>query len=104
MLARPDIWAHLLVPNLIRAAMAEAARRHDLTPRQVSLPGARQNLKAFRAELNRVPRRAALALTEAVLGAIVCHRVGDGPGRTEPRVVKRRTNANPRIQVPRTLA
>jgi hypothetical protein len=50
--------------------MAEAARRHNVTPREISLQGAKQTLKAFRAQLNRVPTRAALALTEAALEAI----------------------------------
>ena len=103
-LVRKEIWAHLLVYNLIRGAMAEAARRHNVMPRQISLQGARQTLKAFRAELNRVPTRAALALTEAVLGAIAYHRVGDRPDRVEPRVVKRRPKPYPRMQVPRKLA
>ena len=102
-LVRKEIWAHLLVYNLIRGAMAEAARRHDLMPRQISLQGARQTLKAFRAELNRVPMKAALALTEAVMSAIAYHRVGDRPDRVEPRVVKRRPKAYPRMQVPRKL-
>jgi Transposase DDE domain len=103
-LVRKEIWAHLLVYNLIRGAMAEAARRHDLMPRRISLQGARQTLKALRAELNRVSMRAALALTEAVVGAIAYHRVGDRPDRVEPRVVKRRPKAYPRMQVPRKLA
>jgi hypothetical protein len=103
-LVRKEIWAHLLMYNLIRGAMAEAARRHKVMPRQLSLQGARQTLKAFRAELNRVPTRVALALTEAALRAIAFHRVGDRPDRVEPRVIKRRPKAYPRMQVPRRLA
>jgi len=101
---RKEISAHLLVYNLIRGAMAEAARRHDLMPRQISLQGARQTLKAFRVELNRVPTRAALALIEAALGAFVYRRAGDRPDRVEPRIVKRRPKPYPRMQVPRKLA
>jgi hypothetical protein len=103
-LVRKEIWAHLLMYNLIRGAMAEAARRHNVMPRQLSLQGARQTLKAFRAELNRVPRRVASALTEAALGAIAFHQVGDRPDRVEPRVIKRRPKAYPRMHVPRKLA
>jgi hypothetical protein len=103
-LVRKEIWAHLLMYNLIRGAMAEAARRHNVMPRQLSLQGARQTLKAFRAELNRVPTRVALALTEAALGAIAFHRVGDRPDRVEPRVIKRRPKAYPRMHLPRKLA
>jgi hypothetical protein len=103
-LVRKEIWAHLLMYNLIRGAMAEAARRHNVMPRQLSLQGSRQTLKAFRAELTRVPTGVATAMTEVVLGAIAFHRVGDRPDRVEPRVIKRRPKAYPRMQVARTLA
>jgi hypothetical protein len=103
-LVRKEIWAHLLVYNLIRGAMAEAARRHDVMPRQLSLQGARQTLQAFRDELNRVPAKVAFALSAAVLGAIAYHRVGDRPDRAEPRVGKRRPKPYPRMQAPRKLA
>jgi Transposase DDE domain len=103
-LVRKEIWAHLLVYNLIRGAMAEAARQHGVMPRQLSLQGARQTLEAFRSELNRVPADAASALKAALLAAIAYHRVGDRPDRAEPRVVKRRPKAYPRMHVPRKLA
>jgi hypothetical protein len=103
-LVRKEIWAHFFVYNLIRAAMAEAARQHDVMPRQLSLQGARQTLQAFRAELRRVPANVAAALSAAVLEVIAHHRVGDRPDRAEPRVVKRRPKQYPRMQVPRKLA
>jgi Transposase DDE domain len=103
-LVRKEIWAHLLVYNLIRGAMAEAARRHNVMPREISLQGARQTLKAFRAELNRVPAKVAFVLSAAALWAIAYHRVGDRPDRVEPRVVKRRPKPYPRMQVPRKVA
>jgi hypothetical protein len=103
-LVRKEIWAHLLMCNLICGAMAEAARRHNVMPRQLSLQGAWQTLKAFRAELTCVPTGVALAMTEVVLGAIAFHRVGNRPDRVEPRVIKRRLKAYPRMQVARRLA
>ena len=60
-LVRKEIWAHLLVYNLIRGAMAEAARRHKVMPRRLSLQRARQTFQAFRDELNRVPAKVASA-------------------------------------------
>jgi len=41
---------------------------------------------------------------EAALLAIAYHRVGGRPDRVEPRVVKRRPKAYPRMQVPRKIA
>ena len=102
-MVRKEIWAHLLVYNLIRGVMAEAAKRHDVIPRQLSLQGARQTLEAFRPELNRAPAEAASALRAALLVAIAYHHVGDRPDRGEPRVVKRRPKAYPRMHVPRKL-
>jgi Transposase DDE domain len=103
-LIRKEIWAHLLVYNLIRGAMAEAARRHDVMPRQLSLQGARQTLQAFGAELKRVPAKVAAVLSATALKAIAHHSVADRPDRVEPRVVKRRPKPYPRMQVPRKLA
>jgi hypothetical protein len=59
-----EIWGHLLVYNLIRATMAQAALRHGVLPRQVSLQGARQTLAAFGSELAQAswPRSAACPL------------------------------------------
>jgi hypothetical protein len=99
-----EIWAHLLVYNLIRGAMAEAARQHNVTPRELSLQGARQTLQAFGAELKREPAKLVAVLPAAVLEAVAYHRVGDRPDRAEPRVVKRRPKPYPRMQVPRKLA
>src|SRR5262249_25466134 len=103
-MVRKEIWAHFLVYNLIRAVMAEAAKRHDMMPRQLSLQGARQSLEAFRPELNRAPAEAASTLRTALLVAIAYHHVGDRRDRAEPRVVKRRPKVYPRMHVPRKLA
>ena len=103
-LVRKEIWAHLLVYNLIRGAMAEAARQHNVTPRELSLQGARQTLQGFRGELKRVPPKVAAVLRATALEAIANHRVGDRPDRVEPRVVKRRPKPYPRMQAPRKLA
>jgi hypothetical protein len=46
-MVRKEMWGHLLVDNLLRAAMAHAARRHGVVPRQVSLQGTRQTLAAL---------------------------------------------------------
>ena len=48
-----EFWAHLLAYDLVRGAMAEAAVRHGVPPREVSFQGARQVLEAFRGELGR---------------------------------------------------
>ena len=103
-MVRKEIWAHLLAYNLIRGVMAEAARRHGVSPRELSFQGARQTLEGFRGELGHATTATAAVLAEAAWCAIASHRVGDRPDRVEPRVVKRRPKAYPRMQVPRKVA
>jgi hypothetical protein len=101
---RKEVWAHLLAYNLIRGAMAEAARRHEVEPRRLSFQGARQVLEGFRGELGGATDESRAGLIAAALRAIAHHRVGGRPDRVEPRVVKRRPKAYPRMQVPRPIA
>jgi hypothetical protein len=101
---RKEIWAHFLAYNLIRGVMAEAARRHGMTPRRLSLQGARQTLDAFRHGPGGSGSKTGVCQADVVLRAIAYHQVGDRPDRAEPRVVKRRPKAYPRMQVPRELA
>ena len=103
-MVRKEVSAHLLAYNLIRGAMAEAARRHDVEPRRLSFQGARQTIAAFRGAIADAPEAGAEGLVAAALRAIAHHRVGDRPDRVEPRVVKRRPKAYPRMQVPRATA
>jgi hypothetical protein len=100
-MVRKEIWCHLLAYNLVRGVMAEAARRHELAPRQLSLQGARQTLEAFRGALSRATPGAAEILIDVALRAIASHRVGDRPDRVEPRVRKRRPKAYPLMHEPR---
>jgi hypothetical protein len=97
-MVRKEIWGHFLVYNLIRGVMAEAASRHGLLPRELSFQGARQTVASFRAELGRTNGELVVVLRGEVLRAIASHRVGNRPDRVEPRVVKRRPKAYPRMQ------
>jgi len=103
-MVRKEFWAHLLAYDLIRGAMAQAAWRHCVWPRELSFQGARQTLEGFRGELGHATTATAAVLAEAAWCAIASHRVGDRPDRVEPRVVKRRPKAYPRMQVPRKVA
>jgi hypothetical protein len=100
-MVRKEIWGHLLVANLIRGAMAEAARRQGAIPRELSFQGARQTMEAFRGELSHARSPEAEVLREVALEAIASHRVGDRPDRVEPRVRKRRPKNYPLMHKPR---
>lgn len=94
-MVRKEIWAHLLAYNLIRKVMAQSACVHNKTPRQLSFTLARQIVDAF--------RERGLFCEDSpetyrhLLRAIACQTVGNRPGRSEPRVVKRRPKAFPRM-------
>lgn len=89
-MVRRELWAHLLGYNLVRKVMAQAAAARGLSPRQVSFAGAVQTLEAFRWLLLCSRTEAQGTVCQAVLVAIGTHKVGDRPGRCEPRKVKHR--------------
>jgi hypothetical protein len=103
-MVRKEVWAHLLVYNLIRATMAQAALQHHILPRLLSFEGARQTLEAFRELLVQASAAALPQVVERLLAAIASHRVGHRPNRYEPRVRKRRPKEYPLMKVPRDEA
>jgi Transposase DDE domain len=99
-----EIWAHLLAYNLLRTVMAVAAGENGLEPRQVSFTGAKQAVTAFAPKLEAARPKARPALIDALLAVIAYHRVGDRPGRWEPRARKRRPKPGAKLGQPRAEA
>ena len=85
-----EIGTHLLAYNLLRTVMAVAASENDTEPRQVSFKGAKQVLAAFAPKIEAARPEDREALIDAMLRAMAYHRVGNRPGRWEPRARKRR--------------
>src|SRR3954469_21043410 len=84
------VWAHLLAYNLLRTVMAVAAAEVGIGPRQVSFKGAKQAVTAFAPKIESARPSDRPALIDALLAVVAYHRVGDRPGRWEPRARKRR--------------
>ena len=103
-MARKELWAHLLGYNLARKVAAQAAMERGLCPRQISFAGTVQTLEAFSTALLTVDPSGRLSLCQGVFAAIATHRVGDRPGRVEPRRLKRRRDKYPRLDRPRAQA
>jgi hypothetical protein len=103
-MVRKEVWAHLLVYNLVRQVMAQAARQEGVRPWEISFTGALQTVRAFLPELRhaRGPRRQ--QLMEEMRRAIGSHEVGDRPDRYEPRQTKRRPKSYPFMTEPRPQA
>src|SRR6516165_4234307 len=103
-MVRKEIWAHLLAYNPLRTVMAVAAAESGIEPRQVSFKGAKQAVTAFAPKIEAAPSEERAALIDALLRAIAYHRVGDRPGRWEPRARKRRPKPGVRLMQPRAEA
>ena len=99
-----EIWTHLLAYNLLRTVMAIAASENDIEPREVSLKGAKQAVTAFAPKIEAARPENRAALIDAMLTTIVYHRVGNRPGRWEPRACKRRPKPGNRLTQPRHIA
>ena len=99
-----EIWTHLLAYNLLRTVMAVAANENDIEPRKVSFKGAKQALTAFAPKIEAARPEDRAALIDAMLTTIAYHRVGNRPGRWEPRARKRRPKPAARLTQPRHTA
>ena len=99
-----EIWTHLLAYNLLRTVMAVAANENDIEPRKVSFKGAKQALTAFAPKIEAARPEDRGRLIDEMLKTIAYHRVGDRPGRWEPRARKRRPKPATRLTQPRHIA
>jgi hypothetical protein len=99
-----EIWAHLLAYNLLRTVMAVAAAEAGIEPRRVSFTGAKQAVTAFAPKIEGARPEDRPALVDALLAVIAYHRVGDRPGRWEPRAAKRRPKHGARLNQTRAEA
>ena len=99
-----EIWTHLLAYNLLRTVMAVAANENEIEPRKVSFKGAKQALSAFAPKIEAALPKNRGQLIDAMLVTIAYHRVGNRPGRWEPRACKRRPKPAARLTQPRQIA
>jgi hypothetical protein len=103
-MVRKEIWAHFLIYNLIRTAMAQAAEGHRSRPWQLSFKGTLQALRAFGGFWPTAPLADPDDYYDAMLEAMVEHRVGQRPDRVEPRATKRRPKPQRLLKEPRGQA
>ena len=87
-LIHKEVWTHVLAYNLIRTMMAQSASRHEIEPRTISFKGTLQILEAFQPLIDFQGQRGVCfreLLHQQLLDVIAQHRVGNRPGRFEPR-------------------
>jgi hypothetical protein len=103
-MVRKEIWAHLLVYNLVRKVMAQAAVAAGINPRTISFKGTLQAVREFQQDLQALGPDHLAELAAVLFKAVSEHRVGNRPGRVEPRAVKRRPKQYDRLMKPRAEA
>ena len=95
-----ELWAGFLAYNLIRLMMAQAAADTGVHPRQLSFKHTVQlwtQWLSLNAGRNQPP-------PDELFRLIAQHRVGQRPGRIEPRACKRRPKSSKWLKVPRSVA
>jgi hypothetical protein len=103
-MVRKEVWAHLPAYNLLRTVMAVAASQSEVEPRKISFKGAKQAVTAFAPKIEAARPEDRGRLIDALLATVAYHRVGDRPGRWEPRARKRRPKPSTRLMQPRAVA
>jgi len=104
-MVRKEVWVHVLVYNLVRWVMVQAAVQAGVRADEVSFTGALQTVDAFRPEMRAVrTAEEAQGLWQVLVWAVGEPRVGQRPDRYEPRAVKRRPKNFPRLNEPREAA
>ena len=96
-----EMWVHLLAYNLIRLLMAQAALNAGVHPRQLSFKHTVQMWSEFTAQR---PGQFTAHRKTLLFMLIAQLRVGNRPGRIEPRARKRRPKSYPWLKTSRTAA
>ncbi|ASJ70308.1 IS4 family transposase [Granulosicoccus antarcticus] len=95
-----ELWVHLLAYNLTRLLMSEAAAISNREPRSISFRHTVQLWSAWSQCGQQLDAQGWTYLLQAIAGP----RVGNRPGRREPRAVKRRPKSRKLLDIPRSAA
>jgi len=92
-----EIRLHLLVHNLARRLMLEAARRYRIPLERISFAGALAVARRYSEALLQARSQHRRRLWTELFRVLAEDQVPDRPGRREPRAVKRRPKPYPRL-------
>lgn len=99
-MAVKEIWVYLLAYNLIRLVMAQSALLSDIEPRSISFKHCLQLWLGY-TQISPSLDEQSLALLFQLMAQ---QRIGNRPGRIEPRAVKRRPKPYPLLMKSRSEA
>jgi hypothetical protein len=100
-MAEKELWVYLLAYNLIRLLMVQAALASDRLPRELSFKHTLQLWLAWSQRGTGSGHRHTLSVLFVLIAQ---QKVGNRPGRIEPRAVKRRPKPYPLLTQPRAMA
>jgi hypothetical protein len=100
-MSEKELWVYLLAYNMIRLLMAQAAVQADVHPRQLSF---KHTVQIWTEWVTQGLAGRAEAHDEILFRTIAQLRVGNRPGRIEPRARKRRPKSYQWLKVPRRKA
>jgi len=93
-----ELRLHILVHNLVRRLMLEAARRHRVALERISFAGALAAARRYSEALAQArSQRRRRQLLDDLFRVLAADRVPARPGRREPRAIKRRPKPYPRL-------
>lgn len=95
--AAKELAMYTIGHNLVRAAMQEAAQKHGVEVERLSFTGCARLANAFAQVARGRPEADQARLYEALLDAMVRHKLPRRPQRREPRALKRRPKNYPRL-------
>jgi hypothetical protein len=102
-MVRKEIGIHFLAYNFIRIIIAEASIKHNALPNHISFKGTVQLINGMIPHFLTGNAHANKTMYLELLKQIVKNKVGNRPGRLEPRVVKRRRKPFPALNRPRKI-
>lgn len=96
-----EFYMHLLAYNLIRKVQLEAGRQHTVDPLSLSFCATIQHLSSFTGLLAHATEEQRAYEYEQLIFLVSTEKLPFRPNRVEPRAVKRRPKAYPRLKKPR---
>jgi len=100
-MVRKDFYVHLLAYNLIRTVQFSASRQHTVAPLVLSFQATIQHLTSFTCLLAHATDEQRRYEYEQLIFLVSTEKLPFRPNRVEPRAVKRRPKAYPRLTKPR---
>lgn len=99
-----EIWAHLLAYNLIRKVGAQVAQQMKVTPRSISFKATKQAILGGWQQATKLQGADYVRVARVMLKMLRKQKVGNRPGRCEPRAVKVRPKPQKLLTEPRKAA